>query len=92
MRAIPTRAAAILVAVASLALAQRFRTIPGVSDVLVPQDVDYPALRLEIDRERASQLGLSPKEVVGNVITALTNSTSSATPRTRSAVLPDWRT
>jgi len=54
-------------------LARRFRSIPGVSDVLVPQDVDYPALRLDIDRERASQLGLSPKEVVGNVITALTS-------------------
>ena len=35
--------------------------------------MDYPALRLEIDRERASQLGLSSKEVVGNVITALTS-------------------
>lgn len=52
-------------------LAQEIRSMPEVSDVLVPQDVDYPALRLEVDRERASQLGLSSKEVVGNVITAL---------------------
>jgi HAE1 family hydrophobic/amphiphilic exporter-1 len=54
-------------------LAQAIRGLPGVSDVLVPQDVDYPALELEIDRERASQLGLTSKEVVGNVITALTS-------------------
>ena len=37
----------------------------GVNDVLVPQDVDYPALELDIDRERASELGLDEKEVVG---------------------------
>ena len=54
-------------------LAQAIRGLGGVSDVLVPQDVDYPALQLDIDRERASQLGLTSKEVVGNVITALTS-------------------
>jgi multidrug efflux pump subunit AcrB len=54
-------------------LAQKVRALPGVSDVLVPQDVDYPALQLDIDRQRASELGLSSKEVVGNVITALTS-------------------
>jgi multidrug efflux pump subunit AcrB len=54
-------------------LAQQIRALPGVSDVLVPQDVDYPALQLDIDRQRASELGLSSKEVVGNVITALTS-------------------
>jgi hydrophobic/amphiphilic exporter-1 (mainly G- bacteria), HAE1 family len=54
-------------------IARRARALPGVSDVLVPQDVDYPALELNIDRLRASELGLSEKEVVGNVITALTS-------------------
>jgi len=54
-------------------LAFRIRAAPGVSDVLVPQDIDYPALQLDIDRNRASDLGLSSKEVVGNVITALTS-------------------
>ncbi|HEX3915065.1 MAG TPA: efflux RND transporter permease subunit [Steroidobacteraceae bacterium] len=49
------------------------RALPEVSDVLLPQDIDYPALQLNIDRERASELGLSEKEVVGNVITALTS-------------------
>jgi multidrug efflux pump subunit AcrB len=54
-------------------IAQKVRALPGVSDVLVPQDIDYPALKLEIDRIRASELGLNEKEVVGNVITALTS-------------------
>ncbi|HXR03641.1 MAG TPA: efflux RND transporter permease subunit, partial [Verrucomicrobiae bacterium] len=57
----------------AVAIAQQARKLPGVSDVLVPQDVDYPALRLDIDRVRAGELGLDEKEVVDNVITALTS-------------------
>jgi multidrug efflux pump subunit AcrB len=44
-----------------------------VSDVLIPQDINYPGLALNIDREQASLLGLTPKNVVDNVITALTS-------------------
>jgi multidrug efflux pump subunit AcrB len=44
-----------------------------VADVYIPQDIDYPALRLQVDRTRASELGLDQQEVVGNVITALTS-------------------
>ena len=54
-------------------LARQIRELKGVSDVLVPQDVDYPALRLNIDREHAAQLSLTQKEVMENVITALTS-------------------
>ncbi|MBZ5657403.1 MAG: efflux RND transporter permease subunit [Acidobacteriia bacterium] len=54
-------------------IASQIRQLPGVSDVLIPQDVDYPALRINIDRQRASLVGLSQKEVVNNVITALTS-------------------
>jgi len=52
-------------------LAARIRTVPGVSDVYTPQDIDYPSLQLDVDRIRASQFGLSQREVVDNVITAL---------------------
>jgi multidrug efflux pump subunit AcrB len=54
-------------------IAHQVRALPGVSDVLVPQDVDFPALKIDINRERASELGLNEKEVVDNVITALTS-------------------
>jgi multidrug efflux pump subunit AcrB len=54
-------------------LAEQFQDVKGVADVYVPQDLDYPSLRLNIDRARASELGLSEKEVVSNVITALTS-------------------
>ena len=55
-------------------LSQKIKAMPNVSDVYIPQDLNYPALALNIDRERASLIGLSAKDVVDNVITALTSS------------------
>ncbi len=55
------------------AVAAAIGRLGGVSDVFIPQDIDYPSLRLDIDRERAAQLGLNQREVVDNVITALTS-------------------
>jgi len=54
-------------------LAQRLRAVHGVSDVLIPQDVDYPGLALNINRQQASLEGLTPKNIVDNVITAMTS-------------------
>src|SRR5215467_10499464 len=52
-------------------LAARIREIHGVGQVYVPQDMNYPALRLDVDRVHAGELGLTQKDVVDNVITAL---------------------
>jgi hydrophobic/amphiphilic exporter-1 (mainly G- bacteria), HAE1 family len=54
-------------------LARQIRAARGVSDVYIPQDMDYPALELNVNRDRAAELGLSPKEVIDNLITALTS-------------------
>lgn len=54
-------------------LAAQIRRLPNVSSVYIPQDLDYPSLRLDIDRTRAAELGLTQREVVQNVITALTS-------------------
>src|SRR6267154_2108397 len=54
-------------------LARQFRALAGVSDVYVPQDMDYPSLQVNVNRERASELGLDPKEVIDNLITSLTS-------------------
>ena len=54
-------------------IALQMKSSKNVSDVLIPQSIDYPVLELNIDREQASLLGLSPKNVVDNVITALTS-------------------
>ena len=37
------------------------------------RDIDYPGIALNIDREKASLIGLSAKDVVDNVITAMTS-------------------
>ena len=57
----------------ALELQRRIRAIRDVGDVFIPQDLDYPALKLDVDRVRAGELGLSEKEVVTNIITALTS-------------------
>jgi multidrug efflux pump subunit AcrB len=54
-------------------LAAKIMAMPNVSNVYIPQSIDYPGLALNIDRERASLIGLSAKDVVDDVITALTS-------------------
>jgi len=54
-------------------LAGQVRQLSGAADVFIPQDIDYPSLRITIDRTRASELGLTEKETVSNIITALTS-------------------
>ena len=56
-------------------LGSRVRQLPGVGEVYIPQDLNYPGLRLNIDRVHAGELGLTQKEVVDNVITALNSNT-----------------
>src|SRR5262249_36958484 len=54
-------------------IASHLRGLSGVSEVYVPQELEYPSLRLNVDRIHAGQLGLSQREVVNNVVTALTS-------------------
>ncbi|GGH04426.1 efflux RND transporter permease subunit [Silvibacterium dinghuense] len=54
-------------------MAEKIKAMPNVSDVYIPQNLDYPGIELNIDRERASLIGLSAKDVVDNVITAMTS-------------------
>ena len=60
-------------------LADKIRGLSGVGEVYIPQDMNYPALRLDVDRVHAAELGLTQKDVVDNVITAL-NSNSMIAP------------
>src|SRR5579862_6413758 len=52
-------------------LSSRIREIHGVGQIFIPQDMNYPALRLDVDRVHAGEMGLTQKDVVDNVITAL---------------------
>lgn len=54
-------------------LSKKIEMMPNVSEVYIPQDINYPGIALNIDREKASLIGLSAKDVVQNVITAMTS-------------------
>jgi HAE1 family hydrophobic/amphiphilic exporter-1 len=52
-------------------LAAQIRNMPGVGQIYIPQDMNYPAVRLDVDRVHARELGLTQQDIVDNVITAL---------------------
>ena len=54
-------------------MAGKVRQLSDVSDVLIPQDLDYPGIELNVRREMAARLGLTATDVVNNVVTALTS-------------------
>ncbi|MGA2880085.1 MAG: efflux RND transporter permease subunit [Bryobacteraceae bacterium] len=54
-------------------IASALRLSPAIADVFMPQDLDYPSLRVDIDRLHAAKLGLTEREVLTNVITSLTS-------------------
>ncbi|HZS37237.1 MAG TPA: efflux RND transporter permease subunit, partial [Polyangia bacterium] len=50
------------------------RAVPGTADVHVMQVLDYPTLKLDVDRQRAAQLGLSQRDVANDVLISLSSS------------------
>ncbi len=54
-------------------IASKARGLRRVSDVLIPEDISYPGLQLNVNRQQAAMLGLTEKDVVDGVITALTS-------------------
>jgi multidrug efflux pump subunit AcrB len=57
------------------AMAQKIRDrvarIPGAADVHIHQVVDYPEIRLEVDRNKAGQMGLTQKDVSSSLLISL---------------------
>jgi CzcA family heavy metal efflux pump len=52
---------------------ERVRSMPEVAGSFIPQESGYPTLDVDVDRVRAARLGLSQRDVVTNIITALTS-------------------
>ncbi len=50
------------------------REIPGTADVHLREVLDYPSLRLDVDRSRAARLGLNERDVASNALIALSSS------------------
>ena len=59
-------------------LASRISRIPGAADVHVHQVVDQPEIRLNVDRVKAGQLGLTERDVTGNMLISLSGSNTVA--------------
>ena len=55
-------------------LAAAMRTVPGAADVHVKQALDYPTLRVDVDRQRAGEVGLSQRDVANSMLTSLSSS------------------
>jgi multidrug efflux pump subunit AcrB len=59
-------------------LAERIGHIPGAVDVHVHQVVDQPQIRLNVDRAKASQLGLTQRDVTSSMLISLSGSNTVA--------------
>jgi multidrug efflux pump subunit AcrB len=55
-------------------LRDQLALVPGTADVHIPEVFDYPMLKVEVDRERAAQLGLTQRDVANNMLISLSSS------------------
>jgi multidrug efflux pump subunit AcrB len=67
-------------------LEARFARIPGAADVHIHQVVDYPVIDINVDRNKAGQVGLTQKDVSNSLLISLSSS-SQVTP----TQWLDWR-
>ena len=50
------------------------KRVPGTADVTIKQALDYPTLRVSVDRERASLMGLNERDVTSSMLVSLSSS------------------
>jgi multidrug efflux pump subunit AcrB len=55
-------------------MSERISRIPGAADVHVHQVVDQPEIRLNVDRAKAAQLGLTQRDVTSSMLISLSGS------------------
>jgi multidrug efflux pump subunit AcrB len=55
-------------------LRDEIRKIPGAVDVHIAQALDHPALKVEVDRERAAEVGLTQRDVANSMLISLSSS------------------
>ena len=52
------------------------KTIPGAVDVNIKQVLDYPTFKINVDRERAQELGISQQDAANAMLIALSSNTT----------------
>ena len=55
-------------------LKRRIEQIPGAADVHIHQVVDYPEIRVNVDRSKAGQVGLTQRDVSSSMLISLSGS------------------
>lgn len=55
-------------------LRDEMKAIPGVEDVAIKQVLDYPTFKVDVDRVRAAQLGLTQRDVANDILISLSSS------------------
>ena len=58
----------------AVSLLQKLRDIPGAVDLRIHQSLDYPQISVDVNRSKASQLGLTQQNVAGNLLVSLSGS------------------
>ncbi len=59
-------------------MVERIRQIPGAADVHIQQALDEPVVRVDVNRTKARQMGLTQANVASNALVALTTSFQTA--------------
>lgn len=59
-------------------MVERIAKIPGAADVHLHQVMDAPELRINVDRTKAEQAGLTQRDVAGTLLTSLSSSGQTA--------------
>lgn len=59
-------------------LLKRIRAVPGVADARIQQTRQTPVLKVEVDRTRALEMGLSIRDVTNNMVVNLSGSSQAA--------------
>ncbi|HEY0190544.1 MAG TPA: efflux RND transporter permease subunit, partial [Kofleriaceae bacterium] len=55
-------------------LRDEIRKLPGAVDVHIAQALDHPALRVDVDRERAAEVGLTQRDIANSMLVSLSSS------------------
>jgi multidrug efflux pump subunit AcrB len=59
-------------------LLKRIRRVPGVADLRIQQEFNYPQIRINVDRSFASEVGLTERDVADSLLVTLAGSSQIA--------------
>jgi CzcA family heavy metal efflux pump len=55
----------------ALRLKDRMKLIPGIADLRIAEPQDYPTFKVEVDRDKALQLGITQQQVASSMLSTL---------------------